>query len=211
MRSGHALHNFFSSAIINSTLSTFAIGNVALFGYANRFAAGASAIAVGPHSNIFHAQIAKAWADHTPASVIESARNYLAHIAPIYVLTVIAVWLTLSPMIGFITNTNTNMPLDALTKTFLLLSVWYGVIQPESVFVAIIIVAHRAITLLLVNGFFAIVFYAISHAPLALHEYALLPVAAILAQLISLALFALTANRIFRQHFGAGQTNAVRL
>ena len=208
MRSGHALHNFFSNAIINSTLSTFAVGNVALFQYATRFAAGASAIAVGPHSNIFHARIAKAWADHTPALVIESARHFLAHIAPTYALTVVAVWLALPPMIGFITSA--DMPLDALATTFLLLSVWYGVVQLESVFVAIIIVAHKAITLLLVNGLFAIVFYAISHVPLALRENAILPVAAILAQLISLTLFVVTAHRFFRQHFYAERAHSER-
>ena len=203
MRSGHALHNFFSGAIINGTLSTFAAGNVALFQYANRFATGASAIAVGPHINIFHAKIAKAWASHTPATVIESARHFLKHVAPIYALTVMVVWLTLPQVIGLISNS--NIPLDTLTQTFLLLCIWYGVGQLESVFVAIIIVAHGATTLLLVNGLFAIVFYFISHVPLALQEHARLPVAAILAQLISLTLFALTAHRLFRQHFYVGR------
>jgi O-antigen/teichoic acid export membrane protein len=202
MRSGHALHNFLSSAIINSTLSNFSVGNVAIFQYANRFAAGATTIAVGPHSNIFHTRIAKAWADVTQAPAIESARQFLTHIAPIYVVTVIAIWLALPPAIRFITQV--TMPLDALAMTFLLLSVWYGVIQLESVFVAIIIAAHGAAVFVFVNGLFATVFYSLSRIHLAMPEYAILPAAATLAQLISLVLYALVANRIFERHF---QTN----
>jgi|GEM_PF-1857655 len=203
MRSGHALHSFFSSLIINSTLSSFAVGNVAIFQYANRFALGASAIAVGPHSNIFNARMAKAWANHKWTSAIESARTFLTHTIPIYVGAVILIGLLLSKLIGLIASA--SMAPDSLTITFLMLSVWYGVIQLESVFVTIIMVAHKATTLLLINGLFAIMFYSISHIPWALPEYAILPVAAILAQLISLMLFALTASQFFRQHFGVGR------
>lgn len=204
MRSGHALHSFFSSLIINSTLSSFAVGNVAIFQYANRFAAGASAIAVGPHGNIYYAQIAKAWTDRAGLPAIYSARKFLAHIAPIFVLTVIAVWLVLPPVIRFISTA--AIPFDVLAMTFLLLSVWYGVIQLESIFVAFIVAAHQAKVFILVNGLFAIVFFLLSRILRFLPEFASLPAAAILAQLISVMIFALVAIRLFNQHF---RTNSV--
>jgi len=206
MRSGHALHNFFSSLIINNTLSSFAVGNVAIFQYANRFAAGASAIAVGPHSNIYYAQIAKAWTDRAGLPAIYSARKFLAHIAPIFVLTVIAVWLVLPPVIRFISTA--AIPFDVLAMTFLLLSVWYGVIQLESIFVAFIVAAHQAKVFILVNGLFAIVFFLLSRILRFLPEFASLPAAAILAQLISVMIFALVAIRLFKQHFRTDSVDA---
>ena len=206
MRSGHGLHNFLSSAIINNTLSTFAIGNVALFQYANRFAAGASAIAVGPHSNIFHAQIAKAWAERAGLLAIYSARKFLVHIAPIFVLTVIVVWLALPPALRLISTA--AMPLDALAITFLLLSVWHGVIHLESIFVAFIVAAHQAKVFILVNGLFAVVFFLLSRRLTLLPEFAVLPAAAIFAQLISLMIFSMVAIRLFKQHFRTGNVDA---
>ena len=206
MRSGHALHSFFSSLIINSTLSSFAVGNVAIFQYANRFALGASAIAVGPHSNIYYAQIAKTWADRARLLAIYSAQKFLAHIAPIFVLAVIAVWLMLPSVIRFISTG--AIPIDVLAMTFLLLSVWYGVIQLESIFVAFIVAAHQAKVFILVNGLFAIVFFLLSRILTSLPQFAVLPVAAICAQLISLMIFALVAIRLFKQHFRTGNVDA---
>lgn len=199
MRSGHALHNFFSNAIINSTLSTFAVGNVALFQYAFRFAAGANAIAVGPHGSIFQARAAKAWAAFAPSEFFSSARQYLTHIFPIYFCVVLVTWLVLRTALELIIRI--DVPIEKLTTVFLFLCVWYAVLQLEGVFITVIIIAHDAVTLIVVNSLFAILFFSFSHANLALNDYLVLPIAATFAQLVSLGLYFTTARRKFRLHF----------
>jgi hypothetical protein len=207
MRSGHALHNIFASAIINSTLSAFSHGSVAIFHYATKFTAGVSAVSVGPHANIFQSRVAKSWAEKSGASTISAAKEFMKNTGPIYALCVSIVWLMIPDGINYITND--DFPTEGLQLCFLFLCLWNGIGWLESVFTNLVIAANRAGFIILINGFFAISFFSFSKALTVGTEYTALPIAGALAQSISLGFYAILAIRLFDQNLGG--VNNIRI
>lgn len=200
MRGGHALHNFLSAVIINGALSTLPTGNIALFQYAKRFADGISSVAVGPHGNIYHARLAKAWSERNQRSVREAARAYLTHVMPLFMAGVVLVWLALPYLLTW-SASQAQVPVDDLASVFLVASVWSGLIAFESVFVGMLTTAHRAGVFILVNGLFIAVFFWLTRLDLGLATIFKLPAAASLAQVVSLVLFMGFSLNLFRRHF----------
>lgn len=205
MRGGHALHHFLSAVIVNGALSALPTGNIALFQYAKRFADGVSSVAVGPHGNIYHARLAKAWSERDQRSVRDAAAAYLKHVFPLFAAGVVLVWLALPYLLTWIAS-HDQLPVDYLASIFLVISVWCGLIVFESVFVGMLTAAHRAGVFILVNGLFIVVFFWLTRVDLGLATIFKLPVAASLAQAVSLMLFVASALHLFRRHFS--QTSA---
>lgn len=206
MRCAHALHNFLSTAIISSVLSTLSAGNLSLFLYAKRIADGVSSIATGPHINIYHAKLAQAWSIRARMTALNSAIAYLKHVLPLFVLGVALVWLMLPFGLQSISSYSANLSVISLISTFLVISIWNVIIAIEAVFVAVLITDHRSIMLALINGLFVCVFYALTNVDFGLAPLLSIPIDACIAQVISLILFAVTARILFKGHFSEGPT-----
>ncbi len=203
MRTGHALHNFFSALIINATLSSLSPGAISIFQYASRFASAAAGIAVGPQGGILNAQVSRGWAEHDRRAVTTAAWDFSKRVLPILVAFVVAIWYLLPTIIGLLVPQ--KMPIDDLVLAFLILSCWYGIIQMEAVFVAIVVAARRASFFIAVNGLFVVVFSLLSRITLTPWEHANLPLAATAAQLVSIVLYAGLAKLMMREHFASLQ------
>ncbi len=199
MRTGHALHNFFSALIINSTLSALAPGSISIFQYASRFASATAGIAVGPQGGILNAQVSRGWAENNRSVVTTAAKDFVKRVLPILLVVVATVWVFLPTLIRFLVPQ--KMPLDDLALVFLILSCWYGIIQLEAVFVAIVVAARRASFFIAVNGLFVVIFYLLSQIALTPWEHADLPLAATAAQLVSIALYASLARLMIGVRF----------
>lgn len=202
MRSGHTLHNFLSTAVINGTLSTLSAGNIALFQYAKRFADGVSSIAVGPHGNIYHATFAKAWSERYRRMALDAVGAYLKHVLPLFALGVVLVWLALPYVLRWIAPQG-HVPIDNLMSVFLVVSLWSGLIAFEAIFVAVLTAAHSAALFILINSLFIAIFFGLTRLDLGIAFIFKLPIAASLAQLISLVLFAVVALYLFQKRFSS--------
>ncbi len=201
MRSAHALHNFLSVAIIGSVLSTLSAGSLSIFLYAKRIAEGVSSISVGPHVNIYHAKLAQSWSEFNRGASLQAARSYLKHVLPLFLLGVGLAWFLLPQVLLMTSSLASPASIDSMMLSFLLISVWNLIIIIESVFVAVLTTAHRAVIFGLVNGLFIVSFYTLTSLHLGISAAIQLPIGASIAQCVSLALFASVAYRLFNRHF----------
>ncbi len=208
MRLTHSVHGFLVTFVSNHLLSFGVAGTVSTFQYARKIAEGLASVTVGPHVSVYHARQAVHWADASEQSFRAQVREYLRSIAPLLLLASLvlagtACYLWLSQ----------RLPQQVDASIFALavgaLFLWQIVIAIETVPVGVLVMACRYRQMLLINASFITAYYLWGIGLQQLMPGAVaIPVASILAQLQSTALFCWSAKALYAARFGATATTA---
>lgn len=197
MRLAHNFHQFFSLLIINTFLSGFAQGSIALFQYAKRAVSAVSMIATGPINNVYTSEVAKKLSLNDGQGIVYNRKKYHLAVIPLFLIGSLILIPLLPYVISFVVqNQVSSDDLKLLRWLSTALVIWNFIIVVETPYVTITVAAKRSYTLMMVNATFMLTFWMLSLF-LTPHMGAVgLPAAGASAQIISILVFAYLSRKI---------------
>lgn len=197
MRLAHNFHQFFSLLIINTFLSGFAQGSIALFQYARRAVSAVSMIATGPINNIYTSEIAEKLSLKDGQGIIRNKKKYHLAVLPLFLIGSLILIPLLPYVIRLVVQHQVSEDdLELLRWLSTALVIWNFIIAAETPYVTITVAAKRSYTLMMVNATFMLTFWMLSRFLTARLGAVGLPAAGAIAQIISILVFAYLSRKI---------------
>lgn len=194
MRLGHNVHNFFFPLIVNNILSSFPVGSVSSFYYAQKIVNAIASIAIGPSQNVLSAKISELWSRAKVQGIKLQVKQFLKLTPAIYVLISFVVFLVIPFILQIISSHNLSKSTIQLIQTlFILLALWQLIIIIESPFAAVGISSKNSKLFTIVNSIFIVLFFLMVIVFKRYVEIFSLPIAAFFAQTVSFSIYTLYA------------------
>jgi peptidoglycan biosynthesis protein MviN/MurJ (putative lipid II flippase) len=201
MRLGHNIHNLLFSPITTNILSTFPVGFASCFYYAQMIIFAINSIIVGPSNRVLLAKVSEMWSKKLISQIPEIMKKYLKNTVPIFILTAIISYLIIPYVLNLISSGSLSLSdIDLIKYVFVGLAVWYGIILIESAFVSVGSASKNSRIFIFTNSIFIIIFFCLSFYFKDMFGLLVIPLAAIIAQIVNFIFYTRFAIKIIRDH-----------
>ncbi|KUK71668.1 lipid II flippase MurJ [Methanobacterium sp. 42_16] len=201
MRLGHNIHNLLFNPITTNILSSFPVGFASCFYYAQMIIYAINSIVVGPSNRVLLSKVSEVWSKKLISQIPEIMKKYLKNTVPIFILTVIISYLIIPYVLNLISSGSLSLSdIDLIKYVFVGLAVWYGIILIESAFVSVGSASKNSRIFIFTNSIFIIIFFCISFYFKDMFGLLVIPLAAIIAQIVNFIFYTRFAIKIIRDH-----------
>ncbi|EKQ54199.1 MAG: putative membrane protein, putative virulence factor [Methanobacterium sp. Maddingley MBC34] len=198
MRLGHNIHNLLFNPITTNILSSFPIGYASCFYYAQMIILAINSIVLGPSNKVLLSKVSELWAEQKFEKILGIMKNYLKNTVPIFIVIIIIAYLLIPYVLNLINNGSLTLNnLDLIKWIFLGLSIWYLIILIESAFTPIGIVSKNSRVFIFTNTIFISLFFSISFLFKNQVGVLVIPLAAIIGQIVNFILYSNFALKKF--------------
>lgn len=198
MRLGINIHNLLFNPITTNILSSFPVGYASCFYYAQMIIIAINSIIVGPSSSVLLSKVSELWPLRKMEEIIDLMKKFLKNTLPIFIITVIISYLLIPFALNIISSgTLVFTDIDIIKSIFFGLAIWYAVILIESPFVSVCLASRSSRLIIFTNTIFITLFFSISFLFKNQVGIMVIPLAAIIGQIVNFILFSNFALKIF--------------
>lgn len=200
MQFGNCIYQFLFPIVLNNFLITFPKGYVSYFYYARKIIDIVNTFVLGPSTKILQSRISQFVANKNTKDIKVVAKKFLIFMSLIFLAAATITYFVQSPIITLITGGKfTAFDLRIISLIFLSLVPWYFIAVWEAPFDFINTAAKKSYIVIIMNSTFIVLFAALTILLKSKFYIYTIPIAMILAQIVSLTVFSRSAIKTLKK------------